>query len=69
MAPKCWLTRTLEVMGYSQSPVSGFCLDATFHSTLSEDHDMMTRHGTKNKSDAKLIAHLKATEVQIILVS
>lgn len=66
MVPKCWLARTLEVMGYSQSPVSGFCLFATFHRTLGKDHDMMTRHGTKKLNNAKEIAYLPNDFVVVI---
>lgn len=43
MVHKHWLAKTLEVTGYSQSPVSGFYPDAALCSRLDEDHDMMLR--------------------------
>lgn len=60
MVPKHWFARTLEVTGYSESPVSGFYFDAALHSRLDEDHDMMLRHGTKKQRNAKVMAYFKA---------
>lgn len=40
MVPQCWLARTLEATHHSQSPGSGFCLHAIFHSALCKNHDI-----------------------------
>lgn len=41
-----WPAWTLEVTGYSQSPVSDFCLDVTLHNALGKD--MTSRGSQKN---------------------